>query len=526
MNTFLLELLNERFYAVQKSAFFGFRSNVMRYLETRVPVHVEREPGLRRMARFVNGMRTTSDSLLSDFKAMDDDDWDDDDDDDKNAPSGSVPAYVNILAIRGPITRGGGECSYGSIEMRDRLINAANRDDVAGHIIYCRTPGGAASALLDFRKAIDHIHSRGQKVYMFCDGTVASCGVFLGAMCDGIYAYNENDEIGSIGLFCSMFALKNGAENAITKETYVEVYADKSTQKNQAEREAADGDLELLRKETNKELDRLLSDFRADRPSIKEEQMTGAMYRMKDVEGSLVDGFCTLGELVDRVFAESVKSGSEEKGGQGDSDSGNKSVVNDNNMNAIKKTEMAKEYKQISRLAGYGEGVWMTSDVDGTITLQSHEADAVEKAVAHMSALSEENVRMKEERVALGESLNAMTLERDAARKEVASLKDALASLDEKVKEKEKELADKEAEYASQLDEKEQVISDLNAKLEEADNGIAKRVTGGVSPDNNGDAACAMRMTSAPQWDPNLSPMENKKALDEYLACQKAKVGK
>ena len=186
--------------------------------------HQKSEKRLQAVARFVAGQLSTDAARLTNFRVYDDE-WDEDGDN-QDIPKEDVK-YINILRLTGPMTRGGGECSYGSLEMRDMLMEAADRDDVVGHIIYCRTPGGMATTLIDFRKAIDYIHSKGQKIYMFCDGTVASGGAFLSAMCDGVFAYNEEDEIGSIGMYTAFFTMENGAVNAITQEKYVEYYAEK-----------------------------------------------------------------------------------------------------------------------------------------------------------------------------------------------------------------------------------------------------------------------------------------------------------
>ena len=201
MNSLLHEILGCRHYLLQQSVFGGFRSNVFSFLNTRETEDVKREAGLQSFARFVSGKLDTT-TKLTDFRTSDE--WEEDGA--TSAPADNVKR-IHLLRLTGPMTRGGGACSYGSIEMRDQLMEAADRDDVIAHIIYCRTPGGMATTLLDFRKAIDYIHERGQKIYMFCDGTVASGGAFLSAMCDGVYAYNENDEIGSIGMYTAFFTM-------------------------------------------------------------------------------------------------------------------------------------------------------------------------------------------------------------------------------------------------------------------------------------------------------------------------------
>ena len=544
MNSLLHEILGCTRYVVQKSVFGGYRSNVFNFLNSRESVEVKREAGLQSFARFVSGKLDTT-TKLTDFRTSDE--WEEDGA--TSAPADDVKR-IHLLRLTGPMTRGGGACSYGSIEMRDQLMEAADRDDVIAHIIYCRTPGGMATTLLDFRKAIDYIHERGQKIYMFCDGTVASGGAFLSAMCDGVYAYNENDEIGSIGMYTAFFTMENGAVNAITQEKYVEFYADKSTEKNRAYRDGAD--LEFLAKETNEYLDELLADMKRDRPSIKEEQMNGAMFKMKDVVGSIIDGICSLPELCERVYAEWASSLPAQT-----------SNGNPNNLN-----NMNKDYNQVALAAGYEAGQPMTSDNQGILSLQPHEADAVEERLSALTSqvetLAEENTQLKKSTDLMTTALANMALERDAALREVSELKEAAsknddtmiqeakaemqaqideaasryAALEDSKKELEnsfaelatihnnleaKATADAES-YAKNLAAKEQIISDLQAQLAEAQSGIGAKVVAGESPKSNGEAPGASQMTSAPAWDSTKTPAENVKIFNDYMASQKNRV--
>ena len=550
MNDLLTEITSERHYLLQPAAFNAYRRNIMRGEDAK---RGEREEKRRAVARFDAGQLVTDCHRLTDFRAYDDE-WDEDGDT-QNVPSEDVK-YINILRLTGPMTRGGGECSYGSLEMRDELMRAADRDDVVGHVIYCRTPGGAATTLLDFRKAIEYIHSKGQKIYMFCDGTVASGGAFLSAMCDGVYAYNEDDEIGSIGLYTAFFSLPNGAVDAITQETYVEVYADKSTEKNRPYRDG--GDEELVRKEANEYLDELLAAMKADRPSILEEQMNGAMFKMKDVVGTIIDGICTLPELCEKIYADWAVSANASVSGAA-SDDNNQASINPN-------SNQMKEFKNIALALGYNEP--MASQVDDMLSLQPQEAEALEGKLESMTesvaTLTAENTTLKEREVAITASLATMTIERDAARKEVEELRAVIAESDEtKVNAVREEMqatidsmaaektaleeakagveaqlaavndematikanADEAAtKAATDMAEKEQIISDLQAQLAEAQSGIESKVDAGESAATNGQAAGATMMTSAPAWDPNKSPSENHAAMQAYLDEQRKKV--
>ena len=548
MNALFNEIVGCRYYTMQRSAFGGYRANVFNFLNTRQTEHRDSEKRLRAVARFVAGKLATDATRLN-FRTYDDD-WDEDDDQPKVQQEDVK--YINILRLTGPMTRGGGECSYGSLEMRDQLMQASDRDDVVGHIIYCRTPGGMATTLLDFRKAIDYIHGRGQKIYMFCDGTVASGGAFLSAMCDGVFAYNGEDEIGSIGLYTAFFTMENGAVNSITQEKYVEYYADKSTEKNRAYRDG--GDMELVKKETDEYLEELLADMKQDRPGIKEEQMNGAMFKMKDVIGTIIDGICTLPELCERIYGEWAAT-------QPASTRNTAEDHNQSNINQSTNHQMSKEYKNLASLAGYEADATMASDNEGLLTLQPQEADAMEERLQAMTeqsaTLEAENTSLKEGNTAMSTALANMAVERDAALREVRELKDTLAknddtqvqevrtemqaqldeaatryaALEDEKKKVEISLAEVTTEKnnleasakaaaetaAQQLAEKEQIINDLQAQLAEANSGSDSKVNAGESPKTNGDTASRVQMAAAPAYDPSKTPSENRAIFDAYM---------
>ena len=549
MNALFNEIVGCRYYTMQRSVFGGYRANVFNFLNTRQTDHQKSEKRLQAVARFVAGQLSTDAARLTNFRVYDDE-WDEDGDN-QDIPKEDVK-YINILRLTGPMTRGGGECSYGSIEMRDMLMEASDRDDVVGHIIYCRTPGGMATTLIDFRKAIDYIHSKGQKIYMFCDGTVASGGAFLSAMCDGVFAYNEEDEIGSIGMYTAFFTMENGAVNAITQEKYVEYYAEKSTEKNRPYRDG--GDMEAIAKETNEFLDELLAAMKQDRPSIKVEQMNGAMFKMKDVVGTIIDGICTLPELCERIYGEWAATQPASTRTQAEDN-------NQSNINQQTNPAMSKEYKNLASLAGYEAEATMVSDNEGLLTLQPQEADAMEERLQAMTeqsaTLEAENTSLKEGNEAMATALANMAVERDAALREARELKEALAKNDDTMiqevrTEMQAQLDEASARYVAledakknlesnlaevmteknnleasakaaaeeanrQLAEKEQIISDLQAQLAEANSGAGHKVDGGESPKTNGQAAGVSQIGAAPAWDPAKTPSENKAAFDAYM---------
>ena len=85
--------------------------------------------------------------------------------------------FVNVMPVDGPITRNGGACSYGSRDIRDWMMKAADNKFCQGHVLHINTPGGSAWAKNDFQQGIDYAHARGQRVIAFIDGLCASAGM-------------------------------------------------------------------------------------------------------------------------------------------------------------------------------------------------------------------------------------------------------------------------------------------------------------------------------------------------------------
>lgn len=215
----------------------------------------------------------------------------------------SGDTIVSVLPVCGPIIRNGDGCSYGSKNYRDFLMAAADVPGCVGHLIYIDTPGGSAYAKNDFQYAIDYAKSKGQPVIALVDGLCASAGMALAAMCDEIYFMNPSDRIGSIGTMCAFYAIKDGVQNAISKETYVEVYGSKSEYKNKEYRDAAAGNYDELQAEVDDLNEQFWSLIKTYRPQVQEEQMHGRVYNCGDVIGTLVDGQGSMQSCIERILA-------------------------------------------------------------------------------------------------------------------------------------------------------------------------------------------------------------------------------
>ena len=219
--------------------------------------------------------------------------------------------FVNVIPINGPITRNGDACSYGSKEIRDWLMEAADNKYCRAHVLVVNTPGGSAWAKNDFQQAIDYAHDSGQRVYMLIDGLCASAGMYLASFCDEVYVVNLKDQLGCVGVMASFFTIKNGEKNQFDSETYHEYYATKSINKNKEYRDIAENDdATLLIEELDKLEDEFRKDMKASFPAATDDHLDGKIFEASEVMGILCDGQMLLGDVVARAFA--VSNGEEE----------------------------------------------------------------------------------------------------------------------------------------------------------------------------------------------------------------------
>lgn len=461
--------------------------------------------------------------------------------------------FISILYVDGPVTRNGGECTYGSVEHRDMMMEAADNPLCIGHVFYINTPGGSAWAKNDYQQAIDYAHERGQKVYAFVDGMCCSAGMYLAALCDERYYMHPKDQVGCIGVMAAFYTIADGAHNQYDETTYHEIYDPESFEKNKEIRDIAnDGDDKLL----VEELTKLGVEFRADVkkacPKATDEHLHGKVFDAADVKGILMDAQSTLGDL----FAKMIKDAAA-RGNQAAQAAQRQTIFNNNNKTDI---NMKEKFPKIFALLGVEA---MECKEDGTFfnaslleTLEGKIGE-MEQANADAKALAEQLTNEKNELTAKVESLtteHAAAIEQlnadhtqaiDTLKAEHQTKVDELNALVEDkqnaIAALEQEKADLQAdvnakaesietltteltgakaavETAEQtLAERDQQISDLNAQIAELENDPGGAPQAGAAPQTNGQGAQAPTVGVGQYvYDPSLSYKENMKRKDAF----------
>lgn len=457
------------------------------------------------------------------------------DDDEQNFP------FVSVLTVDGPITRNGGGCSYGSIDHRNMMINAANHPLCRGHIFIINTPGGSAWAKNDYEQAINYARSLGQPVIAFIDGMCASAGMYLASLCDERYYMHPKDEIGCIGVMAAFYTEADGSTNKFTNETYHELYDPESFDKNREFRDIAnDGDSEKL----VKELAELGVEFRADVkkacPAAKDEHLHGKVFDAEQVKGILVDEQSTFFDCVHRCFdlfngtAEPIKrevpaeDPKPEDNTKDNPEATQHSTFNNQHLSNNQNFINMANYPKINAACGMQDGQQIEVKEEGAFmnaplldTLEAHltsqeqaVADAEQKATTAEQSLAD----LQAKHDALAETI----AQKD---EEIKNLKEAKAKADEDIKalndakakaDEEKAKADEELKTAqASLATAQQQLADKDAQIAELNENPGEEPAQGAAPQNNGEGAKTQKLR---EFDPSKykTNAERKAAFERF----------
>ena len=460
--------------------------------------------------------------------------------------------FVSVLTVDGPITRNGGGCSYGSIDHRNMMINAANHPLCRGHIFIINTPGGSAWAKNDYEQAINYARSQGQPVIAFIDGMCASAGMYLASLCDERYYMHPKDEIGCIGVMASFYTQADGSKNQFTDETYHELYDPESFDKNREFRDIAnDGDSEKL----VKELAELGVEFRADIkkacPAAKDEHLHGKVFDAEEVKGILMDDQSDFFSCVKRCFdlyngtAEPIirKPSDDEDETKGSLNEPSDHPAHDPQLEPDKASSEKQEnhqhtihqksinmanYPKINAACGMQNGQQIEVKEEGSFM----NAPLLDTLEAHLASQEQAVADAKQKATTAEQSLADLQAKHDAlaetiAQKdeEIKNLKEAKAKADEDIKalndakakaDEEKAKVDEELKTAqASLATAQQTIADKDAQIAELNENPGEEPAQGAAPQNNGEGAKAQNLR---EFDPSKykTNAERKAAFERF----------
>lgn len=522
MITTLLELSTTKYWMMHPPMLNALRIGIQENIAGRIVLTAEQT--IKRMA-YAIGMTANGEKLQFSMSSNDDEG-------NGREPSEETNQFVAVLPVCGPITRNGDACSYGSIDFRDMMIQTSNHEECKGIIVYINSGGGSANTIPDYKYAIDYAHKQGKKVVALVDGDCYSAAMYLAVLCDEIYYVNVKDGFGSIGVYGGFYTMKSGEKNAYTNETWNEVYATQSYNKNEWYRKATDGDYSLLQSDLDALCEEFMSDVKAARPNVTDEHLHGATFDAKEVEGILNDGQSTLDDLVNRFLA--------------DTDAKPKNDVTATNTNTNINMEnypliCSACGLQAGEIAVTEEGAYMNASLLDSLEAHMKEAeqkvtDAEQKVTTAENALAElqgkfdelsAQVNAANEAKAVAE--NALAQAKEAHSKELSDLNaqhtEAIAKKDDELKAltEAKEKAEIEFQGAKDaLATAEQTIADKQAQLAALTNEAGEELNSGEAPENNGEGVKvkSLRTFDGSKYKTNV---ERKAAFQRFLHGEEEK---
>ena len=467
--------------------------------------------------------------------------------------------FINVLFLDGPITREGGACTYGSRQLRDMMMEAADTKGCLGHLLLINGPGGVSNAIPDFQQATDYARSKGQPIVGRIDGRCASAHIWISAMCDEVYYNLPTDQIGSIGIYWAGILNKDGDTDPETGGKWHIVYDPASYDKNRFARDLAESDDDTLIKEELIADGKVFRDYiKSRRPNVKDEHLHGKMFDAKDVEGIFVTGQATMQETFNRIVELSAqRSRQTARSGRMQAGTAKENVLS-TTLNSI---NMKENYPAVFALLGVEEmqlseeGTFFNKDLLATL---NSAIEAKNKETADAKALAEQLTSEKNELTAQIETLNAdhqkaiddLKAEHATAIEEkdnqISALEQEKADLAAAATTKDEEIATLKADAegkASQIEqlttdlngakeslttaegtiaERDQQISDLNAQIAELQHDPGQGAQAGAAPQNNGGGAEAPGVAvNQYVYDPSLSYEKNMEAKAKWEAEHK-----
>ena len=494
----LRELLSTRVWMVNFASVPAFRAEIERNLNEHVPFvnrvrliaeAIDPESGVSLAAARMGG----EDGQESDYSV-----------------GGIDKPFVSLLYVTDAIMRNDDACtgSMGSISHREAMKEAASNPNCLGHIFYLDTPGGSAAAMSDYELAIEYARKMGQPVIAFIDGLCCSAGMYIAALCDERYYMHPANKVGCIGTLAAFYTEKDGSYNQYTNETYHEIYDPESYDKNRAIRDIANENKdEALLKDLAKVGQEFREVVKAHCPGVTDDMLHGKVFDAAEVEGALVDGQNTLEGCIARV--RQLRKDMDDMSGQEDGQ-GRQRLTSQLKQNPTQSNLNMKDYPFISKVLGLPEGTSLELTEDGAM-MQTDLLDRIEQCLASADTEREQALADQHEADAARQdaAIADMQQQHNAALTSVQSERDSLQQQVDA-------LTAERDQMRSERDALQQQLADVREELTQAT--ATPQQTEESSPANNGAGLAVPKMrVGVPQWDPNKSPAENKKVLNDYM---------
>ena len=213
------------------------------------------------------------------------------------APDGSVAVYT----LKGVILKDNGWCSEGTESLMRRMAKADEMNNISAHLLEIDSGGGQGSNIHTVARFIRE--ELNKPVIAWFNGIAASAAYYIAAAADEVYASQETDIVGSVGVMLSFFDFREYYEKEGIK--LHEIYATQSELKNSDYKAARDGDYDDMRAKILDPMARLFqNDISKYRPElIGEDPYKGAIYTAAEADRiNMIDGIMSFDAAVDRAL--------------------------------------------------------------------------------------------------------------------------------------------------------------------------------------------------------------------------------
>lgn len=247
---------------------------------------------------------------------------------------GKNDQFINYVQIIGVMQPYGGMCSYGADDWSSFLMSADAKADVVAHIVDIDSGGGAVSA-----GAMMYETMKSLKKPVYVIGNFIGSAAYMTAIpAKKVYLKSDFAEAGSIGVMLSL----DKEFVSWYQENVIDIYSEKSPNKNFEWREILKGNYKPITQELNDTADLFHSKVLLHRPQVSKEMLKGDMVKAaKAIESGLVDGVRTMDELIQEIGNDLNLSQSQEKSLQDQVDS-------EEDMHIIKTTENMTLYDKLA----------------------------------------------------------------------------------------------------------------------------------------------------------------------------------
>ncbi len=204
-----------------------------------------------------------------------------------------------VMQIRGAITKYDQECGPRGMESYGRWLEQAYADNsINGIVLKIDSGGGEGNAMFHLTNILS---KRNKPVVALVDGMAASAAYGIAAATDEVILSGKTNMVGSIGTFITMMDVRGYFEKEGIK--LHEVYATKSTEKNQEYLQALEGNYKPLKANLLDPFNELFhSEVKANRPGLDKTVFAGRTYMAEEaISLGLADGMGNMEFAVQRV---------------------------------------------------------------------------------------------------------------------------------------------------------------------------------------------------------------------------------